>query len=470
MDNTRSARQEPTASFILPYRETRGDTAVQLYELTGRKALPWQQGLIYDILAINEDGKWKHIKYGYEVPRQNGKGEILVMRELFGLAIGERILHTAHLTSTSHKAWERLTGILDGLDIPYYSIKAKGQEIIEIRDGGRVEFRTRTAKGGLGESYDLLIIDEAQEYKNEQESALQYIISASYNPQTIMCGTPPTPISAGTVFKSYRQDVLSGTKTDCGWAEWSVDEFSDVHDKDLWYRTNPSLGLTGLSEVSIRNEVSTDPDKIIDFNIQRLGLWIKHNQQSAIQKGEWDCLRVSRLPKFTGKMNVGIKYSKDGETVSLAIAVKTNKDRIFTEVVDNRAVKDGTDWIIEFLTKASKGINKIVVDGAGTQQILADELKKEKIKGVCLPTVQQVVKANALFEKRLADQTLCHMEQPDLDHVVTNCEKRAIGSHGGFGYKEIFEGEDDVSMMDSMILAAWALQEFKEPKKQHIGY
>lgn len=469
MDNTRSARQEPTASFILPYHESEGGTAVELYELTGRKALDWQKGQIYDILAKNDTGKWLHLKYGYEVPRQNGKGEILIMRELYGLAAGERILHTAHLTSTSHKAWERLCGILDDLGVEYYSIKAKGQEIIDLPEGGRVEFRTRTAKGGLGESYDLLVVDEAQEYKTEQESALQYVISASYNPQTIMCGTPPTPISSGTVFKSYRKDVLSGTQKDCGWAEWSVEDFSDVNDEDLWYMTNPSLGYTGLSERKIRNEISSDPERIIDFNIQRLGLWIKHNQQSAISKLDWDQLNVTKLPTFTGKMNIGIKYNKNGESVSLAVGLKTKDGRIFTEVRDSRLIKDGNDWIIEFLTKAAKGINKIVIDGAGAQQILADELKKEKIKGVYLPKVSDVVKANAVFEKCINDKTLCKMEQPTLDQVVTNCEKRAIGSQGGFGYKTI-NAADDISLMDSVILAAWAVSEFKEPRTQHIRY
>ena len=469
MDNTRSARQEPTASFILPYEETEGQTAIDLYELSGREALPWQKALVYDILAKNESGKWAHLKYGYEVPRQNGKGEILIMRELYGLAAGEHILHTAHLTSTSHKAWERLCNALDQMGVPYYSIKAKGQEIIEITEGGKVEFRTRTAKGGLGESYDLLVIDEAQEYKIEQESALQYIISASYNPQTIMCGTPPTPISAGTVFKSYRSDVLSGSQQNSGWAEWSVEEFSDVNDVDLWYRTNPSLELTGLDEVSIRGEVSSDPDKIVDFNIQRLGLWIKYNQQSAILKSEWDATRAEKLPKLKGKMNVGIKYHKDGESVSMAVALKTESERIFIEVIDSREVKTGNGWIIEFLARANKSVNKIVIDGAGAQKILEDELKKAKIKGIVLPKVADIIKANALFEKSINDKTLQHMEQPALDHVVTNCEKRAIGTQGGFGYKAI-AADDDVSLMDAVILAAWAAQEFKEPKKQKISY
>lgn len=468
MNETRIGRQEPTISYVLPYEKTDGETAVDLYELTGRTALPWQQGIIYDILAKNEDGKWTHTTFAFSVPRQNGKGEILIMRELYGLAIGERIMHTAHLTSTSHKAWERLCDILDMLDIPYRSIKAKGQEIIELTDGGRVEFRTRTNTGGLGETYDLLVIDEAQEYQASQQSALKYVIAASKNPQTIMTGTPPTPISSGTVFKSRRRDILAGDRENSGWAEWSVEEFADPTDSDLWYETNPSLNLTELDERSIKDEISTDEDGVIDFNIQRLGLWIKYNQKSAILKSEWQQIEVKKLPKFSKHINIGIKYNKNGDTVSMAAAVRTDDGKIFLEAIGCRPVREGNEWIIRFLKKA-KGVNRIIVDGAGSQEILRDELKAVKVKRVILPKVADVKKANATFMKNLYDDQLRHMEQPSLERVVTNCEKRAIGTNGGFGFQAIRD-QDDISIMDAVILAVWATEEFKEPHKQRAFY
>lgn len=54
-----------------------------------------------------------------------------------------------------------------------------------------------------------MIIDEAQEYTTDQEAALKYTVTDSDNPQTIMCGTPPTPTSSRTVFTDYRDDVLT---------------------------------------------------------------------------------------------------------------------------------------------------------------------------------------------------------------------------------------------------------------------
>ena len=56
-----------------------------------------------------------------------------------------------------------------------------------------------------------------------------------------------------------------------------------------------------------------------------------------------------------------------------------------------------------------------------------------------------------------------------LHQSVSNCSKRPIGSNGGFGYKSIKEGVE-VALLDSVILAHWAISTFKEKKKQRISY
>ena len=56
------------------------------------------------------------------------------------------------------------------------------------------------------------------------------------------------------------------------------------------------------------------------------------------------------------------------------------------------------------------------------------------------------------------------LNQPSLTRSVSNCEKRAIGSNGGFGYRSIND-TIDVSLMDSVILASWICGESKEKKK-----
>ena len=101
----RLGRQTPTQALVLPYDETKGGEAVELYEQGGRTAMDWQKVLLYDMMAVDDDGLWVHSKFGLSVPRRNGKSEVDKMRELWGLFHGEHILHTAHRTTTKHSAW-----------------------------------------------------------------------------------------------------------------------------------------------------------------------------------------------------------------------------------------------------------------------------------------------------------------------------------------------------------------------------
>lgn len=459
--------QTPTQSVILPYEEEKSlyKKAIDTYEKSKRTAQEWQITLAKHIYAVNDDGLWTHTKFGFSLPRRNGKNEVVVIREMQGLLDGEQILHTAHRTTTSHTAWERLCRLLDSAGIEYESLRATGRERVELPEtGGRAEFRTRTTTGGLGEGFDLLVIDEAQEYTADQESALKYVVTDSRNPQTILCGTPPTPLSAGTVFVDFRNSTLNGQGENAGWVEWGIpDEVEDIRDKELWYRCNPSLG-TIFTERSIRDEIGTD---IIDFMIQRLGLWIKYNQKSAISENEWRELQVKEIPKFEGKLFVGIKYGNDGSNVAMSVAVRTKDKKIFIEAIDCQSVRNGNSWIIGFLKKAD--IASVAVDGASGQNILASEMKDFGLKEPTLPTVKEIIVANSLWEQGIYQQTLCHNDQPSLTQVVTNCLKRNIGSNGGFGYKSQFE-DMDISLMDSCLLAHWACSEFKPKKKQKIRY
>ncbi len=472
MEPKRIGRQTPTTSLVLPYKKTKGKEAVEIYNKTGRTAREWQELLIYDIMAYDDEGLWVHSTYGYAVPRRNGKTEDVIMRILWGLKNGEKIIYTSHLISTSHSVWETVTYLLDSMDIKYASVKAKGQENIRLLDENdkpykldhMINFRTRSNNGGLGEGYDLLIIDEAQEYTIDQESALKYTISVSSNPQIIMLGTPPTAISHGTVFQKIREKVLSGFSKNTGWAEWSVDTMQDPKNREAWYETNPSLGQ-GLTERVIENENTTDD---VDFNIQRLGHWLSYSQKSLFTENEWDSLKISKVPNFKNKLFVGIKFGADGRHAALSIATKTD-DKIFIESIDCQSQRNGNLWIINFLKNAD--IEKIAVDGAGAQDVLKKDLKEYGIKiKIVLPKVKDVIVANNMFEQSITSlKNICHNGQESLRQVVTNCIKRAIGTNGGFGYKALIE-EHEIALMDSAVLAHWLCASAKEKKKQRVNY
>ena len=95
------------------------------------------------------------------MPRQNGKGEILIARELFGLfELGERlVIHTAHEFKTSAEHFQRFEAVIRGVPGVAFagcigrrragwtgSGHAHGDESITLDDGERMQFKTRTKK------------------------------------------------------------------------------------------------------------------------------------------------------------------------------------------------------------------------------------------------------------------------------------------------------------------------------------
>ena len=463
----RLGRQTPTKSVVLPYEKTYGKEAIDIYEKTGRQAQDWQKLLIYDILAYNDDGLWIHTKFGYAVPRRNGKNEVVTIREMYGLIEGEQVLHTAHRTPTSSSAFYRLLKLLEDAGYKdkhdYIAHKQYGLETIEFPSSdGKVSFRTRTSKGGLGEGFDLMIIDEAQEYQDDQETTLKYVVSSSKNPQTLFCGTPPTMVSSGTVFMKMRNKALSGETENTGWAEWSVDSMTDVHDVEAWYETNPSLG-TIFTERIIKDEIGDDD---LDFNIQRLGYWSKKNLKSFISEVQWNECKLTSLPELKGKLYVGVKFGIDGQNVAMSIACKTTNEKVFVESIDCQPRLNGNKWMLRFLKQAD--IASITIDGNGSAT-LEEELKDMKLKHIIIPKTSEVITANDVFKTSLDQGLVVHMGQPSLAQSVSNCQKRLIGSQGGYGYQSIKEGID-ICLMESMVFAFWQAKTAKERRKQVIHY
>ena len=464
----RLGNQFPTQSVILPYEKSLYQEAVDFYHKTKCKCYEWQLNMLKPIMAVEDDGLWVHQKFGYSIPRRNGKTEVVYILELFALERGLSTLHTAHRISTSHSSFEKLkkyleeSGYVEGED--FNSIKAKGQERLELyKSGGVIQFRTRTSSGGLGEGFDFLVIDEAQEYTTEQESALKYTVTDSPNPMTIMCGTPPTPVSSGTVFTDYREKTLFGQSKYAGWAEWSVEDMTKIDDVEAWYNSNPSMGYH-LNERKIEAELGEDE---LDHNIQRLGYWPKYNQKSAISAKEWQDLKVKMLPILRGPLFVGVKYGNDGANVAMSVAVKTLSGKIFVETLDCQSIRNGNQWLVNFFKEAD--IESVVIDGQSGQSILTNEMKDFRLKAPVLPTVKEIINANASWEQGIYQKNICHAGQPSLEKVVTNCDKRNIGTSGGFGYKSQFD-DMDICLMDSALLAHWACHNSKPKKKQQIRY
>ena len=255
--------------------------AEKTIELLGRyyePLLDWQRMVLRRWLAVDEDGKWSNPECVLTVPRQNGKTFLIEARIIGGIVFrGEALMYTAQSLKTTDEIKRRVMNFFYNADkelnemlTDEFKNKPKSLDYIELRNGGRCIFNTRTRTTGLGGTADTLLFDEAAELTDAQQEAMIPTLAAgkSQNHQTIYASMPPTSGSSGTVLSRIRRKVVDGKAPDVCMQEWGVKSITDVNDKDAWYLSNPSLGYF-LMESAVAREAQTM--SLDSFNSQRLG-------------------------------------------------------------------------------------------------------------------------------------------------------------------------------------------------------
>lgn len=473
--------QEPRIR-IEPHRAASdGDDAAMLMKEYGSEMDPWQKLVLDCWLGTDEHGTYTTTSAGLSVPRQNGKNVCLEARELFGLvAKGEKILHTAHQVKTSKKSFRRLASIFTDKRHPELTDIVKnirytnGEECIELDNGGSIEFSARSRQAARGfDGISLIVYDEAQELTDDQLEATMATLAASATGtrQIIYTGTPPYPGCPGDVFRRRRILCTEDPGKHDAWHEWSVEaravEEINTKDPDVWYMTNPALGIHLTEEFTSEEFNSMSAD---GFARERLGWWcpiLEHKEDMAIPAELWEECVSDKEQTQDGKIAYGIKFTSDGSEVCLAGAVLSKDGNIRISVVDKRPTGEGTRWLSEWLNQRYNVACCVVIDGRNGVDVLIDRIKDVwKIKNsVIRPNAKDVVAAAGFLADAVNEKTLSwHRKQELLNDSALTSTKRPIG--GGWGF-----GGDNSAPIEACALALWGVKTSKRNpgKKMRIG-
>ena len=476
----RVGNQEPTFHHSEDYAKTEGEYASLLSASYDLKPHPWQRAILDDWLAIDENGKLIHSYCVLEVPRQNGKTGVSDPRETWGLIKrGEHILHTAQEFQTAKKAFDRLRKKfgtrkndpfaefpeLNAL-VDHYTTSA-GQMVLDLTNGAHIEFRTRgnNSDMGRGGTFDLVVIDEAQAYTEEQDASLSPLNSAapSGSPQTILMGTPPLPSSGtkGIIFARAIEGFHESPAAGSCIHEWSVKEVGDVSVKDRWYFTNPSLGYQLLEEALEKDLHTMSEDS---FAREHLGFMAKKHEliNYAIPSELWDSCKSDQT-KPEGKIAFGIKFSPDGSEVCLCGAVLTEDNQARISLIDRKPTGYGTQWLADWVNDRYKKASCVVIDGKNGVDVLVDKISNTwRVKGsVVRPSAKDVIASVSILIDSLNEKTVTWYEKQDaLRESAISSTKRPIS--GGWGF-----GGENSTPIEACALALWAVKNSKrDPNRQ----
>lgn len=234
--------------------------AIELWEHYSRKRLDLSQRLVVEVLmAQDSGGRWAASTTGREMVRQNGKGDEIEVVEVWGLVQrGEAILHTVHdAVLLASQTQQRMLNVLEGHADLRRLVKRKwqgtGQQMIEMRNGGQIWYRTRTNGGGRGvDDVDRLVIDEAQHANEEHLAALSPTLLANANPQLNAMGSAGIA-GASSWWWSVRKRALLPDPGRFGYVGHTAERLTvvdgrvvsepvDLEDRAMWARVNPAVG------------------------------------------------------------------------------------------------------------------------------------------------------------------------------------------------------------------------------------
>lgn len=467
----KTGKREPrirVASGVVAYSD--GDDACDLMEAMGFTPDGWQRDVMVDWCARDTEDSPSYLTMGLTVPRQNGKnGDIEIFEYYKMIVCGEHILHTAHQVKTANKSFQRLASFFS--DPAHPEIKAlvanirrtNGEQGIYLKNGAFIEYSARSRGASRGNTYSIVVFDEAQELKDDQIEALMPTLAASLTGyrQLIYTGTPPGPDSPGTVFERLRSSCLSETcpKKTC-WHEWSIEELPDPNSTfaDLLpqvYDTNPAMGIR-LDEDFTENEFTAM--SIDGFARERLGWWAEKATVTAkISEKAWKALEVApEDAPVADKTCFGVKFSADGSEVAL-VACDLCGDSFVLGLVATATLADGTRWIADYLSSHGRpeSVAAIAIDGLRGRAALVSNLNGVYPRQAIMQTSSRdVISAATMLDEAIRDKVALHLSgagQEPLNISALTSLERPIGRDGGWGF-----GGDHAACIEAASLALWA--------------
>jgi len=476
---------------------TAGQEAIDLAARAGLVLDPWQQYVLNQAMAEDDEGRWAAFEVCVNVPRQNGKGALIEARELWGLFIGgeELILHSAHEFKTAKSAFKRIERLIRRCPDLLKRVKTfrqtVGEEAVELHDGRTLRFIARSKGSGRGFTGDCNILDEAMILGDEAMDALLPTMAAVDDPQIWYLGSAgigAPSVQLGRLRRRVETALETGVPdASLAYMEWSISphvkecvkgctEHDDADSDEAILKANPSTGYR-LSLAKSRNERTTLSPA--GYARERLGVGEYPSEEgdawSVIGKDVWEAL-ADGDSAVEDPVVFAIDVTPERSHASICVAGR-NGEVVHVEVVDNRP---GTDWVAKRTRElAEKWAPRcIVIDlGSPAGSLIGDvtdalkvdpDIEDDEEPRLLAPIVQMktrdVVQAVGQFYDAVAAGRIVHLGQAPLATALAGARKRDLGEAWAWARRGVGV---DITPLVGVTNARWGLfVEIEEPEEE----
>ncbi|WP_303708425.1 MULTISPECIES: hypothetical protein [Microbacterium] len=499
--------QEPRVRALPASRvDTLLDDVLDICDLANIECDPWQEGGLEAVASIDAEGQWAATEFGILVSRQQGKGNILLPYELAHLYLWPRddgapklIGHTAHEGATAREAFRRARRIILASPILRAELVGGGKQTaqgvtgistgngnwaIELKNGNRLVFFTRTGSAGVGVSFDVLIVDEAQHTPLTILEALLPATDASPNKQVLFTGTVPKEDQDGEYFEGLRDRGRKGGLERTGWIEHtpvgSDDPDTaakiDLGDPKTWREANPGLGIR-LAWKTVEDDWDrmgqTNPEA---FARQRCSIWpsrraVEDESLSDLDIQAWiDAAGAYPVEGNAPGAVIAIAVSKGGGSATVAAARRVDAEHI---AVEHKKTAAGTLWVAAYVKqlKALLGDALVVLDPKNAVAVVAS-LQGAGVKYLPM-NLDEIAGAHALFIEHTNAGAVVHRDQPEVTASLQFAGVRNLTRGGGQTW-EPSDANKPITQAQAVTWAVWGVlkRESSPEKKRPIvrGY
>ena len=405
---------------------------------------PWQEQLLHETLALDENGLFRVRTALYGKARKNGKSALMTGLGLWFLFNGDEggevyscaaEKEQARITfGDARKIIEREPELAAMCNIY--------RDVIEVPATGsiwRVLSAEAYSKEGLNAS--AVIFDEVHALPNRELWDVMQLSMASRR-QPIMLATTTCGVKSdstgqdSTAYQLYQygQKVAKGEIDDPSFymAWWEAPLDADHREEATWISANPGYGDLN-SKSDFESMVKRTPEA--EFRTKRCNQWVS-SQNAWLPAGLWETLaQPDIVVEDTAEMVLGVDGSFSGDTTAIvAVTVPKSaeeKPHVFLVKAWEKQPNDQDDWRVDTLD-VEETIKMFCQSHPNVKEIAFDPFRWQRSMQVLmdwgLPIVEypstsarRMVTGCAKVYDSVTEGTLTHDGDPLLTRHLSNC-------------------------------------------------
>jgi phage terminase large subunit-like protein len=405
---------------------------------------PWQEQLLNETLALDENGLFRTRTALYGLARKNGKSALMTGLGLWFLFNGDEggevyscaaEKDQARITfGDARKIIEREPELAAMCNIY--------RDVIEVPSTGsiwRVLSAEAYSKEGLNAS--AVIFDEVHALPNRELWDVMQLSMASRR-QPIMLATTTCGVKSdatgqdSTAYQLYQygQKVARGEVVDPSFymAWWQADEGDDHKEESTWMKANPGYGDLN-SKDDFASMVKRTPEA--EFRTKRCNQWVS-SQNAWLPAGLWETLAEPDIVvDDLAEIVLGVDGSFSGDTTAIVgvTVPKSAEDKphVFLVKAWEKQPNDQDDWRVDTLD-VEETIKIFCQSHPNVKEVAFDPFRWQRsmavLQDIGLPVVEwpstsarRMVPACAKVFDSVTEGTLTHDGDPLLTRHLGNC-------------------------------------------------